>query len=193
MQMFLLYELQINEAVFLVSDIIITTGIRIGLVYLIVGLADLIFQKWKFKNDIKMTKQEVKDEFKNAEGDPQVKSQIKQRMREASSRRMMKSVPQADVVITNPTRLAIALKYDSKVANAPVVVAKGEQYIAEKIKETAKESNVPVIENKPLARMLYATVDVGEQIPPELYTAVAEILAIIFTKRNIACCWSGLE
>lgn len=184
MELFLLYELDLRSAVLLVSDLIINTGLRISLVYLIVGIVDLIYQKWKFKSGIKMTKQEVKDEYKDAEGDPQIKGQIKQRMREASQRRMMQSVPQADVVITNPTHLACALKYDAEVANAPILVAKGEQLVAERIKEVAREAGVPVIENKPLARMLFTTVDVGEQIPSELYTAVAEILAIVFMQRQ---------
>lgn len=184
MELFLLYELDIANALLLVADIIINTGIRISVVYLLVGIIDFIYQKWKFKSQIKMTKQEVKDEYKDAEGDPQVKGQIKQRMREASQRRMMQSVPQADVVITNPTHLACALKYDSEVANAPILVAKGEQFVAERIKETARQAGVPVIENKGLARALFATVDVGEQIPAELYIAVAEILALVFTQRE---------
>lgn len=183
MELFLMYELDVNSAVSLVVSLIIDTGLRISLVYLLVGFADLAFQKWKFKNEIKMTKQEVKDEYKDAEGDPQIKGQIKQRMREASNRRMMQSVPQADVVITNPTKLAVALKYEPEVANAPLLVAKGEQFMAQRIKDIAKESNVPIFENKPLARMLFSTVDVGEQIPPELYTAVAEILALVYSER----------
>lgn len=183
MELYLMYELDIRSAVSLVVDIILNTGLRISFVYLVVGVADFAYQKYKFKKDIKMTKQEVKDEYKDAEGDPQIKGQIKQRMREASNRRMMSAVPQADVVITNPTHIAVALKYDAEVANAPILVAKGEQFMAQRIKDAAKESNVPVIENKPLARMLFTTVDVGEQIPPELYTAVAEILALIFTRR----------
>jgi flagellar biosynthetic protein FlhB len=104
-------------------------------------------------------------------------------MREASQRRMMASVPQADVVITNPTHLAVAIKYDADEANAPIVVAKGEQYLAQKIKEVAKDNNVAVVENKPLPRSLYATVDVGQEIPPELYQAVAEVLAVIYNNR----------
>lgn len=183
MELYLMYELDVRSAVSLVVDIILNTGLRISFVYLVVGIADFAYQKYKFKKDIKMTKQEVKDEYKDAEGDPQIKGQIKQRMREASNRRMMSAVPQADVVITNPTHIAVALKYDAEVANAPILVAKGEQFMAQRIKDVAKESNVPVIENKPLARMLFTTVDVGEQIPPELYTAVAEILALIFTRR----------
>ncbi|MEE0117540.1 MAG: EscU/YscU/HrcU family type III secretion system export apparatus switch protein, partial [Lachnospiraceae bacterium] len=153
-------------------------------VYLIVGLADWIYQKVKFKNDMKMTKQEVKDEYKNTEGDPQIKGRQRQRMREASQRRMMQDVPKADVVITNPTHLAVALKYDAEQAKAPVVLAKGEDYLAQKIKEKARECHIEIVENKPLARMLYANVDIGAEIPPELYQAVAEVLAMVYNLKN---------
>ena len=182
--LFLLYELELNQAVALVGDLTLTTGLRISLVYLLVGVVDLIYQRMKFKKDNKMTKQEVKDEYKDAEGDPQIKGQIKQRMREASQRRMMQDVPDADVVITNPTHIAVAVKYDSEVANAPIVVAKGEGYVAERIKQVAAENDILVVENKPLARSIYATVEINEQIPPELYQAVAEILAIVYSSRN---------
>ena len=127
-----------------------------------------------------MSKQEVKEEYKQQEGDPAVKSKIKQKMMEVSRRRMMQSLPQADVVITNPTHYAVAVKYDPKVADAPVVIAKGEDYLAAKIKEVAKENKIEIVENKPLARMLYANVDVGQMVPPELYQAVAEVLAFVY-------------
>ncbi|MCR5640388.1 MAG: flagellar biosynthesis protein FlhB [Lachnospiraceae bacterium] len=182
-EIFILYDLSLFRGVALVGNLVIDTGMRISIVYIIVGIADLIFRKWKFKEDIKMSKQEVKDEYKDAEGDPQIKGQQRQRMREASQRRMMASVPQADVVITNPTHLAVAIKYDADEANAPIVVAKGEQYLAQKIKEVAKEHAVAIVENKPLARSLYATVDIGQEIPPELYQAVAEVLAVIYNNR----------
>ena len=121
-----------------------------------------------------MTKQEVKEEYKQQEGDPQIKGRIRQRMREASQRRMMQNLPQADVVITNPTHYAVAIKYDPEVADAPIVIAKGEDYLAAKIKEIARDHQIEIVENKPLARMLYANVDVGQAVPPELYQAVAE-------------------
>lgn len=175
-----MYEMPLLQAVALIGDIIVDMGIRISLLYMLVVVADFIYQKWKFAEDMKMTKQEVKDEIKNAEGDPQIKGQIRQKMREASRRRMMQSVPEADVVITNPTHYAVAIKYDADVAPAPVVVAKGENYLAQKIKEKARECNVEIIENKPLARMLYANVEVGELVPPELYQAVAEVLAMVY-------------
>lgn len=123
--LFVLYDIPLLQAIILCGNIILNTGLKISLVYLIVGLADWIYQKVKFKNDMKMTKQEVKDEYKNTEGDPQIKGRQRQRMREASQRRMMQDVPKADVVITNPTHLAVALKYDAEQAKAPVVLAKG--------------------------------------------------------------------
>lgn len=182
--LFLLYDIALNAALSLIFDIIIDTGIKISVVYIFLGLADYAYQRWKFKDDMKMTKQEVKDEYKNTEGDPQIKGKQRQRMMESSQRRMMKNVPQADVVITNPTHIAVAILYDNTKDEAPRVVAKGEDYLAKKIKDLAKESDVPIVENKPLARALYATVDIDETIPPELYQAVAEILAVVYTNRN---------
>jgi flagellar biosynthetic protein FlhB len=131
-----------------------------------------------------MTKQEVKDEYKNSEGDPQIKGKIKQKMMEASRRRMMQAVPEADVVITNPTHFAVALKYDAMVADAPIVVAKGQDFLAQKIKEEAKAYDVEIVENKALARMIYHNVDVGGKIPPELYQAVAEVLAFVYNIKE---------
>lgn len=181
---FVLYDMSLNQAIALCGDIIINTGFKIGLVYLVVGIADFIYQKFRFKEDMKMTKQEVKDEYKNTEGSPEIKGRQRQRMREASQRRMMQDVPKADVVITNPTHLAVAIKYDAEVSKAPVVLAKGEDFLAQKIKEAAKEHNIEIVENKPLARMLYANVEIGEEIPPELYQAVAEILAMVYNMKN---------
>ena len=131
-----------------------------------------------------MSKQELKDEFKNTEGDPQVKSKIKVRMREASQRRMMQALPQADVVITNPTHLAAAIRYDKDTENAPVLIAKGADYLAQKIKEIAKENNIEIVENKPLARMLYYNVELGAEVPPELYQMTAEVLAYVYGLKN---------
>ena len=180
---FILYELDLKQAIALVGTLIIDIGLKISIVYLIIGIADYAYQKWKFNDEMKMTKQEVKDEFKNTEGDPQIKGRQRRKMQEVSQRRMMQDVPKADVVITNPTHYAVALKYEAEVRPAPYVVAKGEDYLAQKIKEVARENNVEIVENKPLARMLYSNVDIGADIPPELYQAVAEILAVIFQKR----------
>lgn len=183
-ELFILYELELNRAIALVGSIILDTGLRISLIYLIVGVADYVYQKHKFSEDMKMTKQEVKDEYKNSEGDPKVKGQQRQRMREASQRRMMQDVPKADVVITNPTHIAVALQYESTDRTAPVVIAKGEEYLAQKIKEVAKENHIEIVENKPLARMLYYNVELGEEIPPELYQSVAEVLAMVYRMKN---------
>ncbi|SFH62881.1 flagellar biosynthetic protein FlhB [Pseudobutyrivibrio sp. OR37] len=182
--LFLFYDISLKAALSLIFQIIVDTGIKISVVYIALGLADYAYQRWKFKDDMKMTKQEVKDEYKNTEGDPQIKGKQRQRMMESSQRRMMSNVPKADVVITNPTHLAVAILYDNTKDDAPRVVAKGEDYLAKKIKDVAKESNVPIVENKPLARALYATVEIDETIPPELYQAVAEILAVVYTNRN---------
>lgn len=182
--LFALYDLGLNQAVALVGTLIINTGIKISIVYLVIGLADFIYQKHKFNEDMKMTKQEIKEEFKNTEGNPEIKGRQRQRMREASQRRMMQDVPKADVVITNPTHLAIAVQYDPEVAKAPVVLAKGADYVAMKIREAAKEHNVEIIENKPLAHSLYGSVEIGQEIPPELYHPVAEILAMLQKYKN---------
>lgn len=177
---FLLYDIPLLQAVLLIGDIAVSLGYQISLIYMLIAFGDFVYQKIKFKEDMKMTKQEVKDEWKNSEGDPQVKGKIKQKMREISQRRMMQSLPQADVVITNPTHYAVAIKYDANVSDAPIVVAKGEDFLAQKIKEMAKEYKVEIVENKPLARMLYANVEIGESVPPELYQAVAEVLAMVY-------------
>ena len=182
---FILYELPLKQAIVLIGDIIINTGLKISIVYMIVGIADFAYNKHKFNNDMKMTKQEVKDEFKNTEGDPQIKGRQRRKMQEVSQKRMMQDVPKADVVITNPTHFAVALKYEAKVSSAPVVLAKGEDYLAQKIKEVARENKIEIVENKPLARMLYHNVDVGAEIPPELYQAVAEVLAAVYKAKNI--------
>ena len=178
--LFNLYDITLMQALELVAKTVTDLGIRISAFYFLIALADYIYQKVKFKNDMKMSKQEVKEEFKQQEGDPQVKGKIRQKMRETSMKRMMQSLPQADVVITNPTHYAVAIKYDPEVADAPVVVAKGEDYLAARIKEVARENKIEIVENKPLARMLYANVDIGQMVPPELYQAVAEVLAFVY-------------
>ncbi len=183
-EIFILYELDLMQAVSLVVNLVMDVGIRISVVYVILGFLDFFYQKRKFKNDIKMTKQEVKDEYKDTEGDPEIKGRQRQKMREVSQRRMMQQVPKADVVITNPTHIAVAIQYDSEHSEAPRVTAKGEELVAQRIKEVARENNVDIVENKPLARALYTTVDIGAEIPPELYQAVAEVLAVIYNKKH---------
>ena len=173
------YNITLYQAIGAIGEIVVNLGIKISAVFLVIGFIDLFYQRHKFKQDTMMTKQEIKDEFKNAEGDPQVKGQIRRRMQEISRRRMMQQLPEADVVITNPTHFAVALKYEPNSGMAPVVIAKGADYLAYKIKEVAKENNIEIVENKPLARIIYHNVDIGMEIPPELYQAVAEILAAV--------------
>lgn len=182
--LFMLYDMPLMQAVLLISNLIVNIGFKISAIFLIIAAGDLLFQKWKFHEDMKMTKQEVKDEYKNAEGDPQVKSQIKARMRQASQRRMMNNLPKADVVITNPTHYAVAIVYDREMGVAPIVIAKGADYMAQKIKEKARENDIEIVENKPLARSLYRSVEIGEQVPPELYVAVAEVLAYVYKLKG---------
>ena len=147
--------------------------------FVIAGL-DYMFQKMQLEKQLKMTKQEVKEDYKRTEGDPLVKSRIRGKQRELSKQRMMQEVPKADVVVTNPTHYAVALKYDAENGGAPVVVAKGKNLIAQRIKEIATEANVPIVENVQLARALHASVEIGQEIPAELYQAVAEILAYVY-------------
>lgn len=175
-----LYDISLNQGIVQVGMLVINLGIRIALFYMLIAAADYVYQKFKHKRDLKMTKQEVKDEYKNSEGDPQIKSKQRQRMMEASRRRMMQQLPEADVVITNPTHFAVAIKYEPELYDAPYVVAKGADYLAQKIKDVAKENHIEIVENKPLARMLYANVEVGSVVPPELYQAVAEVLAFVY-------------
>ena len=178
--LFQFYRYEIGEAILTIGNLVINIGIKIAACFLAIAAVDYFYQKRKFAEDMKMTKQEIKDEFKNSEGDPQIKGKIRAKMREASQRRMMDSVPDADVVITNPTHLAVALKYDREASQAPIVVAKGADYVAQKIKDIARDNNVEIVENKPVARMLYYNVDLDQEIPPELYQAVAEILAYVY-------------
>ncbi len=178
------YGMSLTGAIITIGSIVIDLGMKISLVFLVIGVADYFYQKHKFHNDMKMTKQEIKDEYKNSEGDPQIKGKIRQRMREASRRRMMQRLPEADVVITNPTHFACALLYDKEKSDAPILVAKGADLLAQKIKEVAKENQVPIVENKPLARMLYYNVDLEQEIPPELYQMAAEVLAYVYSLKN---------
>lgn len=151
---------------------------------LIIALADLFYQRWDYEENLKMTQDEVKDEKKQAEGDPEVKNEQRQKMMSAMQKRMLDDVPKADVVITNPTHFAVALSYNPAESPAPMVVAKGLDHLAEKIKKIAQENNVPIKENKPLAQALYKSVEVGEPIPEELYQAVASILAQLYKYKR---------
>lgn len=151
---------------------------------IVLAVLDYLYQHWEHEKNIRMTKQEVKEEYKQTEGDPLIKSRIRRLQREVARKRMMAAVPKADVVITNPTHLAVALKYDAAVMDAPVVVAKGAGYVAERIREAAGKHHVPVVENKAVAQVLYKMVDIGDCIPEDLYRVVAEILAYVYSLKN---------
>lgn len=159
-------------------------ALKISAVLLVLAFFDFAFQRWDFANKQKMTKQEVKEEMKDTDGNPLLKSRIRQVQREMARQRMMSEIPDADVVVTNPTHIAVALKYNLSEMSAPKVVAKGQRLIAEKIKQIAKEHGIPVVENKPLARSLFKLVDVGNFIPAELYRTVAEVLAHIYRLKE---------
>ncbi len=168
---------------FMVSSVF-SLMLKTGIVYFLIAVFDFAFQKWEYERELRMTRQEVKEEIKELEGDPQIKARIRRRQAEIARRRMMQSVPKSDVVITNPTHIAIALKYDSEKMNAPKVVAKGMNLIAEKIKEIAMKHKIPIVEDKPLAHALYKMVDVDEEIPPQLYKAVAKVLAYVYQLKK---------
>jgi flagellar biosynthetic protein FlhB len=162
-----------------------TMAIRISGAFAVLAAIDYFFQRRKFERDIRMTKQEVKEEAKQNEGDPTVKARIRKEMYKRTRMRMMQAVPTADVVVTNPTHYAVALKYDPQRMAAPKVVAKGKDLLAKKIKEIAIEHNIPIMEDKPLAQVLYKTVDIDETVPPELFKAVAQILAYVYQMKKM--------
>ncbi len=158
--------------------------LRIGLIFIILAIMDFAYQKYEYEKNLKMTKQEIKEEYKQSEGDPLIKSRIRSIQREQARRRMMNEVPKADVVIVNPVHVAIALKFNPEEMSAPVVVAKGMRKIAQKIKEIAQKHNIPIIEKPIVARLLYKSAEVGHEIPVELYQVVAEILASVYQMKK---------
>lgn len=158
--------------------------LAVGLVYIIIAVSDLIFQKWKHKEDMKMTKQEVKDETKQTEGDPHIKGKLKGLIRSRFRKMMVQNVAEADVVVTNPTHFAVALKYDNKKMGAPRVIAKGADFLAARIREVARENGVEIVEDPPLARTLFFNVEVDMEVPENLYKAVAQVLAYVFSLKG---------
>ncbi len=162
----------------------LSIAVLVAFLFFTIALADVIYQRWEHAKSLKMSQKEIRDEHKESEGDPQLKSKIRQIQMEQARNRMMADVPQADIVITNPTHIAVALKYDEKGLSAPRVVASGQGKVAEKIREIAREHTIPIRENKPLARSLFKTVKVGEEIPEELFEAVAVLLAEIYRMRG---------
>jgi len=179
------YSIPVSQSVYLLSMTFYNIFIKVCGVIIVVGILDYFFQWWQHERDLKMSKQEIKEEYKQLEGDPQVKSQIKNIHQRMSRKRMMQKVPEADVIIVNPDHYAVALKYDAKKTSAPVVVAKGVDFMALKIKEIAAEHDIKIEENPPLARALYKVVEVDKEIPPEFYQAVAEILSYVYSLKRV--------
>ncbi len=165
---------------FLITD----TGLSVGMALLVMAGLDYFYQWWRYEKDLRMTKYELKLEYKQQEGDPQVKGRIKQKQRQMAMMRMMQAVPEADVVITNPTHYAVALQYEEGKAAAPVVTAKGQDFLAQRIKEVAREHGVELVENKSVAQGLYKMCEIGSEVPFEMYQAVAEILAYVYKLKK---------
>ena len=159
-------------------------ALRVALVLVAIAVIDYAWQRWQYEKSLRMTKQEVKDEYKQREGDPLVRGRVRRIQMEAAQRRMMQAVPTADVVVTNPTHVAVAVRYDAKTMAAPVVVAKGKGFVAQKIREAALAAGVPVLERKPLAQALYKLVKIGHAIPADLYQAIAEVLAYVYKLKR---------
>lgn len=178
-------DMDVIQIVSYMGKMTVSIGFRAAIVLIILAILDYYYQKWQYEKDLKMSKQEIKEEYKQMEGDPQLKSKIKEKQRQMSMGRMMQDVPQADVIITNPTHYAIAIRYDAELEEAPIILAKGKDLIAQKIKKIGAENEIITVENKMLARALYASVEVGDYIPPELYQAVAEVLAYVYKMKNI--------
>ncbi len=181
-----LVNLSVNQMIAFAGDLTIRILGGIGVFMAVIAAADYFFQRWQLEKQMRMTKQEVKEEHKSREGDPMIKARIRRIQREMANKRMMNDVPKADVVITNPTHIACAIQYDPATMAAPKLVAKGAGHVAERIKEIARNNGVPVLENKPLARTIFKTLKIGHTIPRELFTAVAQVLSYVYKlKRKI--------
>ena len=166
------------------GDLLLRLMGGVGVFLAVVAAADYFFQRWTLEKQMRMTKQEVKEEHKSREGDPMIKARIRRIQREMANKRMMADIPRADVIITNPTHIACAIQYDPKTMAAPVLLAKGADMIAEKIKEIAREHNIPIMENKPLARTVFKSMKIGQAIPRELFTAVAQVLSYVYKLKR---------
>ncbi len=166
------------------ADVTLSLGVKIAVGLIVLAILDFIFQKYQHAKSIRMSKQDIKDEYKKMEGDPLIKGKIRERQRRMALQRMMQEVPKADVIITNPTHFAVALKYDGASMDAPQIIAKGQDYMALRIKEIAKENGIITMENKPLARALYQRAEIGDSIPGDLFQAVAEVLAYVYKLKG---------
>ena len=179
-----LIGLEIPQMIEFLIDLVSRLLLWVGVSMLVLALADYMYQRWEYEESLKMTKQEVKEEWKQTEGNPEIRSKIKQKQRELARGRMMQDVKKADVVVTNPTHFAVALAYKPESMSAPRVLAKGQGLVALRIRELAKEGDVPVVENPPLARQLFKVADIGQEIPADLFQAVAEVLAYVFQLKQ---------
>jgi len=179
-----LYSLPLEEGLTVLSRLLMTVGAYIIAVGAIIAVIDYSFKRWKWLKDLMMSREELKEELKQTEGNPEVKRELRRRMRQMATRRMMQEVPKATVVITNPTHYAVALKYDINRDNAPKVVAKGVDHIARRIIEIAKQHGVEIYRDPPLARALYNSVEVGQEIPEKFYRAVAKVIAYVLGKKR---------
>ncbi len=177
-------SLSISQLMMFCGDLLIRLMGAVGTFLAVVAAADYFFQRWTLEKQMRMTKQEIKEEHKSREGDPMIKARIRRIQRETANKRMMADVPKADVIITNPTHIACAIQYDPKTMAAPVLIAKGADAIAEKIKEIARESNIPIMENKPLARAMFKSMKIGQVIPRELFKAIAEVLSYVYKLKR---------
>ena len=180
-----LIQQEVGQILVFIARISLKISFFVCLAMIILAVLDYIYQRWQYEQDLKMTKQEVKDEHRQTYGDPKVKARIRGVQMEMARRRMMEAVPEADVVITNPTRLAIAMKFDAREMIAPRVLAKGSGHIAQRIREIALENKIPIVEEKPLAQALFKMVEIGDYIPAELYRAVAEVLAYVYRLKGM--------
>jgi flagellar biosynthesis protein FlhB len=180
----LLISLEVVQMLRFLTDLVSNLLLWVGVSTLVLALADYLYQRYEYEQSLRMSKQEVKEEFKQQEGNPEIRSKIRQKQREMARRRMMQDVQKADVVVTNPTHFAVAISYQQQAMAAPKVLAKGQGFVALRMKELAKEADVPVVENPPLARALFAQADIGQEIPLDLYQAVAEVLAFVYQLKK---------
>jgi flagellar biosynthetic protein FlhB len=179
-----LSQVSLDSALAFLATLVLKMGLAATVMLLLLAVFDYAYQKYDFEKNIRMSKQDIKDEYKNIEGDPHIKSKIKQKQREMAMSRMMQEIPKADVIITNPTHYAVALKYDESKMDAPYVIGSGVDYIALKIRSIANNHDIPTIENRPLARALYEQTEIGDAVPEEFFKAVAEILAYIYRLKH---------
>ncbi|RXI97993.1 flagellar biosynthesis protein FlhB [Anaerobacillus alkaliphilus] len=183
-QILILALIPLTDSLSFIGNLTVTMGVAVSILLIFLAVLDYMYQRFDHEKNIRMSKQDIKDEYKKSEGDPLIKSKIKEKQRQMAMQRMMQEVPKADVVITNPTHYAIALKYDGEKMDAPVVIAKGVDFIAQKIKGVAKHHEIITVENRPLARALYDQADIGDEVPEELFKAVAEVLAYVYRLKN---------